>query len=292
MPEATPVRPENRAPCPARRAGNFPQNLIKHHHRRLPPPPARRISTIFNSAARISHLAHPKLRTAPRKSAAPRGPGKATARYLELFKNKASCAHLNHRWIGRGNGHLSFSAASISTRPQTGRIASRGLLRRRRILGNRHSRKMDHNDPSALSFSSRILGMAEAHPSPRRCLYPLSRVFLPRSLASNCKSAPSISRSVHACPQRELRECLHIRIQDSLVHKPSHRLSPRALNGLPTCAIHALDYRAFFPARRDAPRRAVLFVRLVQPRETMQSSSEPPPLRPECELRPLPMSQV
>jgi hypothetical protein len=45
--------------------------------------PAGRISTIFNSAARMPRLAHPKLRTAPRKRATPRGPDRATLDHME-----------------------------------------------------------------------------------------------------------------------------------------------------------------------------------------------------------------
>jgi hypothetical protein len=84
---STPAQPESRAPCPACRAGNFPQNLIKNHHRGFQPPPARRISAVLDSAARIPRLAHPKLRTAPRENPAPRDPVGAMVGDLEPFKN-------------------------------------------------------------------------------------------------------------------------------------------------------------------------------------------------------------
>jgi hypothetical protein len=41
---------------------------------RAKPRAAQQVSTIFNSAARIPRLVHPKLRTTPRAGAAPRGP--------------------------------------------------------------------------------------------------------------------------------------------------------------------------------------------------------------------------
>src|SRR5262245_27932178 len=53
------------------------------------PAPARRVSTIVNSAARIPHLAHPKLRTAPREGAAPRGPDRGHGEHVEPFKNQS-----------------------------------------------------------------------------------------------------------------------------------------------------------------------------------------------------------
>jgi hypothetical protein len=51
------------------------------------------MSTDVNGAARIPRLAHPKLRTAPREGATPRGPekgqGERGGTFQELFKRRA-----------------------------------------------------------------------------------------------------------------------------------------------------------------------------------------------------------
>jgi hypothetical protein len=63
------------------------------------PSPARRVSTIFNSAACIPRLAHPKLRTAPRESAGLRGPGRGYGRNWKQIKNISRVRQDRNSWI-------------------------------------------------------------------------------------------------------------------------------------------------------------------------------------------------